>query len=218
MTADLDRAYRQRFAETQAYRTAIWQVLVRDFFQQWIPPTSRVLDLGCGWGEFINYVTADQRFGMDLNPDSPAHLDPAVKLIAQNCAERWPIDDGSLDVVFSSNLFEHFLTKDLLRSTLLEAARCLRPGGRLICMGPNIRFVGGEYWDFWDHYLPLTDRSLSEVLQIVGFHIERCWPRFLPYTMSRGSTPPLPLVRLYLKWPWCWPLFGKQFLIIAERM
>ena len=85
-------------------------------------------------------------------------------------------------------------------------------------MGPNIRFVGGEYWDFWDHYLPLTDRSLSEVLQIVGFRIERCLPRFLPYTMSRGSTPPLPLVRLYLKWPWCWPLFGKQFLIIAERL
>ena len=36
-------------------------------------------------------------------------------------------------------------------------------------MGPNIRFVAGEYWDFWDHHLPLTERSLSEACQLRGF-------------------------------------------------
>jgi len=218
MSDDLDRAYRERFAERKEYREAVWDVLVRNFFQRWIPPTSRVLDLGCGWGEFINHVAAAERYGMDLNPDSATHLDPGVKLIPQSCAEQWPLEDASLDVVFSSNLFEHFLSKDLLRATLAEAARCLKPGGRLICMGPNIRYVGGEYWDFWDHHLPLTERSLSEVLCIVGFRIHRVWPCFLPYTMSRGGTPPVALLRCYLRMPWCWPLFGKQFLIVAERV
>jgi SAM-dependent methyltransferase len=154
---------------------------------------------------------------MDLNPDSAAQLDAGVRLIAQDCSQRWPLEDGSLDVVFSSNLFEHFTSKESLRGTLGEAARCLRTGGRLICMGPNIRYVGGAYWDFWDHYLPLTERSLAEVLQVIGFRISRCWPRFLPYTMSHGAAPPVSLVRLYLRLPWCWPVFGKQFLIIAER-
>jgi hypothetical protein len=35
--------------------------------------------------------------------------------------------------------------------------------------------------------------------------------------MSRGGTPPISLVRLYLRLPWCWWLFGKQFLIVAEK-
>lgn len=218
MADDLQRAYRQRFAERAAYREAVWQILVSEFFQRWIPRESRVLDLGCGWGEFINHVAATQRYGMDLNPDSAAHLDAGVTLIAQDCSQNWPLDDGSLDVVFSSNLFEHFPSKDALQAALTQAARCLRTGGRLICLGPNIRYVKGEYWDFWDHHLPLTDRSMSEVLQVLGFRIEHCWPRFLPYTMSRGKTPPLSLVRLYLRMPWCWPLFGKQFLIIAEKL
>ena len=30
------------------------RVLIRDFFQKLVPETGTVLDLGCGWGEFVN--------------------------------------------------------------------------------------------------------------------------------------------------------------------
>jgi predicted SAM-dependent methyltransferase len=56
-----------------------------------------------------------------------------------------------LDVIFTSNFFEHLVSKQALSQTILQAKKCLVPGGRLIAMGPNIRFVGGAYWDFWDH-------------------------------------------------------------------
>ena len=36
--------------------------------QRWIQPGSRVLDLGCGWGEFIRNVQASRKYAMDLNP------------------------------------------------------------------------------------------------------------------------------------------------------
>lgn len=46
----------------------------RRFFARWIALEATVLDLGCGWGEFINQVRAARRFGMDLNPEAPAKL------------------------------------------------------------------------------------------------------------------------------------------------
>ena len=129
----------------------------------------------------------------------------------------WNLPAESLDVVFTSNFFEHLPSKRALVDTLSEACRCLRPGGRIIAMGPNIRYVGGAYWDFWDHHLALSDTSLSEALELLGFGIERKVPRFLPYTMVNRRRAPALFVALYLKCRPAWHLFGKQFLIIARK-
>jgi hypothetical protein len=59
--------------------------------------------------------------------------------------------------------------------------------------------------------------SLGEAMTETGFTVEKQVPRFLPYTMSRGSQPPIWMVRLYLKLKFIWPLFGKQFLVVARK-
>jgi SAM-dependent methyltransferase len=122
-----------------------------------------------------------------------------------------------LDIVFSSNFFEHLPNKGALEDTVREIRRCLKPGGKLIAMGPNIRFVGGAYWDFWDHYLPLTERSVEELLVTWKFHMEFVTPRFLPYTMVGKKPKPTFLLSAYLKMPWVWRFFGQQFLVVAQR-
>lgn len=155
---------------------------------------------------------------MDLNPQAQSRLDPSVTLFSQDCTQPWPIGSGTLDVVFTSNFFEHLPDKLALRLALQEAARCLRPGGRLIALGPNIKYVQGAYWDFWDHFLCLTERSLGEALENNGFKVIRCHPRFLPYTTVGRPEYSGALIRLYLACPWIWPLFGKQFLVVAERL
>ncbi len=108
-------------------------------------------------GEFINQVRAARRFGMDLNPEAPEKLAREVVFLAQDCSEPWALRDETLDVVFTSNFFEHLPANEGLRRTLDQAFRCLKPGGRLICLGPNIKFLPGSYWDFWNHYLPLSE-------------------------------------------------------------
>lgn len=106
-TKELEREYAMRFARTAQYRFGAWSILIRDFFSKWIPENSVILDLGCGWGEFINQVTADRKYGMDLNPASANRLSQEVTLFSQDCSATWPIEDAHLDVVFTSNFFEH---------------------------------------------------------------------------------------------------------------
>jgi|SRR5579864_923580 len=215
--AELQRLYEKRFAGRSEYRNRVWRVLVEEFFARWLPARATVLDLGCGHCEFINNVRSEKRFGMDLNPDSLRHAAPSVQILAQSCSQTWAMPDESLDVVFTSNFFEHLHSKRDLRDTLVQAWRCLRPGGRIIALGPNIRYLPGEYWDFYDHYLALTELSLSEVMTETGFTLEEQIPRFLPYTMSRGGQASIWMLRLYLKLKLAWPIFGKQFLVVARK-
>ena len=153
--------------------------------------------------------------GMDLNPDTAARLDPAVVHLEQDCSRPWPLDDNSLDCVFTSNFFEHLPDKTSLLNTLEQACRCLKPDGRLIAMGPNIRVIPALYWDFFDHLLPLSDRSLQEGLELAGLKVLRRTPRFLPYTMQGKRPSPKSLIRLYLRIPLAWRFFGHQFLLVA---
>ena len=215
---ELQAIYERRFKEERvAYRVRLWRTLIASFFQPMIPPGAAVLDLGCGYGEFINQIRCGSRFAMDLNPKAAEHLDPAVKFLFQDCSLRWDLPDQSLDVVFTSNFFEHLPDKLALKLTLIEAARCLKPGGQLIALGPNIKFVQGAYWDFWDHFLSLTELSLSEALDNNGYRVERAVPRFLPYTTINQPAFPMAFVRLYLRLPLLWPWFGRQFLVVARR-
>ncbi|HEY5911475.1 MAG TPA: class I SAM-dependent methyltransferase [Verrucomicrobiae bacterium] len=213
---DLQRIYESRFAGGLEYRRAVWRVLIADFFGRYLRPEQTVLDLGCGYGEFINQVPCARRFAMDLNPESARQLAPEVKLFPQDCATPWPLTDSSLDVVFTSNFFEHLPDKASLGRTLDQIRRCLKPGGCLIALGPNIMHLPGRYWDFWDHHLPLTENSLAEALETRGFGIELCLGKFLPHTMARGPRYPLTILRLYLRVPLAWRILGKQFLVVAR--
>jgi len=84
-------------------------------------------------------------------------------------------------------------------------------------MGPNVKYLPGAYWDFFDHYIPLTELSLLGVLTKCSFKIEYCRDRFLPYTMSDGKAYPILALRAYLVLPLAWRIFGKQFLVVASK-
>jgi len=213
----LQDEYHRRFGGRADYRDAVWKVLCADFFSRYVPEDAAVLDLGAGWGEFSRNMAAREKYAIDLNPDTAARVAGHAAFFQQDCSKRWPLADGTLDVVFTSNFLEHLPTKDALVDTLREAHRCLKPGGRIVCLGPNIRYVPGAYWDFWDHHIPLSDLSIAEVLELQGFVVRERVARFLPYTMSGNRQTPLPLVRMYLRMPFVWPLFGKQFLVVAQR-
>jgi SAM-dependent methyltransferase len=218
LPAELERIYAARFSGIEPYRSQVWTILASKFFSQWIKPNHSVLDLGCGYGEFINNVTAAKKFAMDLNPAAEYRIDPDVVLLKQDCSVEWPLESDSLDVVFSSNFFEHLPGKPALQATLRESYRCLRAGGRIIALGPNVKLLSGKYWDFFDHHLPLTELALGEAMLMSGFVTEKVLPKFLPYTMAQGFRPPIWTLRAYLKLPIAWKFLGRQFLVIGQKL
>ena len=136
---ELRRLYGAHFEKNRDYRQRIWSVLVRDFFQTHVSSSATVLDLGCGYGEFINCIQCGQKLALDLNPEAAQFLAPEVRFLQQDCSTHWQCGNESLDVVFTCNFSEYLPSKEALRRMLSESFRCLKPGGTLLAMGPNIR-------------------------------------------------------------------------------
>lgn len=217
MNDNLDQIYEIRFFGLQDYRKNVWKILVNQYFSKWIEPDATILDLGCGYGEFINQANAKSKHAMDLNPRSRKLLKTDVTFHEQDCSLPWPFEENSLDLIFTSNFFEHLPNKKALDTTIAQAKKCLRKGGRIVAMGPNISILKGKYWDFWDHHIPLSELSIGELLKIHKFKVVSSVPSFLPYNMVRTKRRPLILVKVYLMLPFIWRFFGKQFLIVAEK-
>lgn len=213
----LQEEYKLRFSGLEAYRNRVWKVLCDNFFQQYIGDGKTILDLGSGYGEFINNIRAAKKYAMDLNPDSKKMLSEDIEFFNTDCSESWPIATEQLDVVFSSNFLEHLLCKDSVEETIGHAYSALKSGGTIVLLGPNIRYLPGAYWDFWDHHVAISDHSITELLKLKGFTVVKQVPRFLPYSMSSGKESPLIFVKLFIKMPIFWPLIGKQFFVVATK-
>jgi hypothetical protein len=114
-----------------------------------------------------------------------------------------------------SNYLEHLESGDAVIEQLRVVAQLLRPGGRVIILQPNMRLVGPRYWDFIDHRVALTERSLLEAAELAHLRTIELITRFLPYS-TKGRLPTAPaLVRTYLRFPPAWWLMGRQTLYVG---
>jgi SAM-dependent methyltransferase len=216
---DLEGLNRNRFNPAErAWKVQVWNILWRRVFSRGVRPEDTVLDLGAGYCEFINAAVARRRIAVDLDPDARQHAAEGVEVHSVPAQQLGFLRDGEVDVVFSSNFFEHLPTKGTLTAVVQELHRVLKPGGRLVAMGPNARLIPGAYWDYYDHQLPLTEKSVAELLRMTGFEPTRVEPRFLPYTVKGGGPRSPLLVEAYLALrPLSSWLLGKQFLVEAVK-
>lgn len=214
----VESIYADRFDKNIEQRDVLWSILCKDFFQKYIRKNETVLDLAAGYCEFINHIQAKQRIAVDLNPQTKKMAAKGVQFYKALSTKLPKQLSGKVDTVFTSNFFEHLDNKDELISTLGEVHRVLKKGGKIMVLQPNIKLVGGAYWDFVDHTLPLTESSLVEALELSNFKVTYLRKRFLPYTASKGA-PIVPFfIKLYLRLPIAQFFMGKQTFVIAERI
>jgi SAM-dependent methyltransferase len=193
-------------------RDVLWQTLCDAYFQRLVPRDGCVLDLGAGYGHFINHIRCARRIAVDQWEKAGGFLAPDVEWHCSSVMDLGGIADNSVDFVFASNVFEH-LTQAEFATVLSQVRSKLRPGGTLNILQPNYRYAYREYFDDYTHVSVYSDRSLADFLRAHGFRILECHPRFLPLTVkSRWPVSPR-LIRLYLSLP-VKPL-GKQMLIRA---
>jgi ubiquinone/menaquinone biosynthesis C-methylase UbiE len=200
-------------------RRKLWKAIVEGSLQGMLSlgPEGRLLDVGSGWGEFVNAVECPHKFAIDFDSSFARFVADGVAFSVQDM-RFLAFPDAFFDVVFASNVLEHLRTRDDVLRALAEFHRVLKPGGQVVIMQPNFKYSFRHYYDFFDHYCAYTERSMVEGLRLAGFStFDRVVDRFLPFTTKSGLPQWTWLVRLYLRMPIAWRIFGGQFLIVARR-
>lgn len=107
-----------------------------EIIQEWIKPGSRLLDLGCGDGELLRYLSEQRKvtgYGLEIDPEKiNACIDNGVNVIEQN------LDTGLSN--FGDNTFDSVLMTQALQAVhypdqVLE--EMLRIGREAILTFPN---------------------------------------------------------------------------------
>jgi SAM-dependent methyltransferase len=193
-------------------RDVLWRTLCQHYFSKLISPTDCVVELGAGYGTFINNVTARRRIALDAWPGVAGHLAPGVEAQVGDVSDLSFLAPQSVNFVFASNLFEH-VTQDAFACVLQQLRTVLAPGGTLNILQPNYYYAYREYFDDYTHRTVYSHTGLCDFLEGHGFDVIECRKRFLPLTLKSRLPVSPALIRLYLASPW--KLAGKQMLVRA---
>ena len=170
----------------------------------------KLLDIGCGVGDFLIQVRQKQWEVVGIEPSD------AAKAIAEHRLGFKPLDpsasrelgDASFDVVTMWHVLEHV---DDLKTQVSELSRLLKSGGRLVLALPNYLSYDAEYyrdkWAAWDvprhlnHFSPFAISTIfSETdLEIVDIQKLRWDAYYISFLSEKYLGHRLPLVRGIIK-------------------
>jgi hypothetical protein len=195
-------------------REILWRALWKFHFSRYITSSDCVLELGCGYADFINNVQSRRRIALDSWPGFLKYLAKDVEGHTGDATDLSFLDRASVDFAFASNVFEH-LTKESLSSVLGQLREKLTIRGKLAILQPNYRYAYKEYFDDYTHVSVYSHESLCDFLAAHNYQVIECIPRFMPLTVkNRKMIVSESLIRLYLSLPMK-PL-GKQMFVMAR--
>ena len=109
-------------------------------------PSGRVLDVGCGTGRFLEGLPAGYELaGVDVSAGMLEIARQKGLDVVQSSGAELPFADDSFDLVTTFAVLHHLIDPDIVRATLAEMARVLRPGGWMIVWDHNPL---NPYWRF----------------------------------------------------------------------
>lgn len=171
-----------------------------------VTPDMRVLDLGCGVGHLLAWLTRHapatyHGFDLSLNSVRAARATAAVD-VSVGDAGRLPFRDASYDRVICNGSAHHLPD---VPATLRDIRRILRPGGRVVLHEPVDTAVTGairhtlfrqspyESPADLSHKDAFTRDAVERALRDAGFaHVHAVASDFLAY----------PLSGMYMQLPW----------------
>ncbi len=195
MNARLDAAFRYldvRYSERERPYTDYPSQLAAHLSEQYLSGYrgARLLDLGCGRGEFLHGF-AQQGFavtGFDRSRPAAPRFDEEV-VVGDYERGGLPFADGEFSVLFNKSVFEHVRE---ITPLLEECHRVLSPGGRMVSLVPDWTAQWRHFFDDWTHVRPFTLTGLKECIQSHGFEIKKAVRfRQLPLLWQRPYLSPL---------------------------
>ena len=143
-------------------------------------PSGRVLDVGAGYGFFLEALerAGYEAHGLELSEHAAeeARRRTRGQVSVQGAEEPFPFPDGHFDAVTMFDVIEHLPGYP---AALASCRRCLKPGGKLFVITLNAHSLArpllGKRWAWHQdptHVHMFTARMLREGLQGAGLEVE----------------------------------------------
>ena len=198
--------------------------LSRYLFERYkINPADRLLDIGCGRGEFLSgFIDCGvQGYAVDQSVSARKYCPNAELRTSDIENDGIPYPDGFFDVLYSKSVIEHFHYPERL---VKEMHRVLKPGGLAITLCPAWEYNYRIYFEDYSHRTPFMLESLRDIQLIHGFdEVQVEFFRQLPstwYGMSGIALPMAELTRLSfptrLKKRSKWVRFSKEIMLLSS--
>jgi SAM-dependent methyltransferase len=174
----MDEGFYRRYFEIEdrhwwfvGRREVFLRVLDRHFRPD-APPDSSVLDVGCGTGTMLGYLS---RYGSAQGVDASAEAvafchERGVDAVTQADGVPLPFEDGSFDLATALDVIEHV---DGDGELLAELRRIARPRGMLLVSVPAYQFLWGPQDEISHHKRRYTARVLRRRMEDAGWTLER---------------------------------------------
>lgn len=131
-------------------------------------PSQKILDFGCGRGEFSNGFA---KCGLDVfavdQTDCVSQHYPEIQFKPCDLIdEGFPFEDNTFDFVYSKSVIEHFYYPE---KVMKEIYRVLKPGGVVVTLTPDWEIIYKMFYEDFTHRTPFTLTSLRDINLITGF-------------------------------------------------
>ena len=160
-------------------------VMIDQLIRPYLKTNSRLLEIGCGAGNLLLQaaVRGSYPVALDLARQALTFVCSRLReaqsgseaprdfMCLQSVGELLPLADGSFECILLSEVIEHLEAPQI---SIKEAARVLRPGGRLLVTTPNYRSL-------W----PLIERVVDLLNMAPKMAGEQHISRFYPASLKR---------------------------------
>lgn len=132
----------------------------------YIPRCQKVLDIGCGIGNFIKFNPKKvELWGLDIIKENIDDLKrQGLKVKQGDVNKKIPFAANSFDCVTCFHVFEHLADPS---NAISEIKRVLKDQGTVVIAVPNLSFA--EFYNDYTHVKPWTRISLFKFLKDNGF-------------------------------------------------
>lgn len=153
-----------------------WTRNVLEFYAPHFARCQRVLDVGCGRGEFIELLGSQgiSAAGIDIDENMVNFCrQKGLPVVRADLFEYLPQHQGEFDGIFCSNLIEHMTVEQALQFVRLAFAS-LADGGVILMATPNPESLIVHLFEFWRDptHIRLYNRPLLEFLLISAGFLE----------------------------------------------
>ena len=197
--ATLSRLYRSRYYEPQSELSCDEDSKTRRYWAERADrldraaDVERVLDVGCGRGEFLRAAMDRgwQPWGFEMDVQALRRLPEAIRtrcLVGD--MERAPFEGRSFDAITLFDVIEHVRQPV---EFLIRSRRYLRPSGTVMVTTPNAGVlkakIKGRFWKYFEferylHLYHFTPRTMELAFGQAGFQVSRWFSRGMPMIVT----------------------------------